>query len=255
MRKKLVQWSSGAVTGLMSITMGPAHSEVIILKGAIVCRSFVAAKEAQWAEEAEVSALIRAGKCYVAKGNAPTIVAERGPDIVEFRTADNPTVRKFTLIEHTRGFEGEAGIAQNTQEKPAPEATQEASMEDLTAPKSSLEWTEMTRSAADFRTGTSVQEILRRYGSPNWVITYEDGIDDRPPEGDMVRLIYDNGNCDTVKFTVQRNRVGDVVVVGSDAGRVVCAPRGKIFPSRLKPPQSVRCGVLTPISRQQRPFC
>jgi hypothetical protein len=80
----------------------PATAGTTILKGSTVCRSFEAAKRMQWANPAQTGALIRSGQCYVTHGNAPTLSAEAGPDIVEFRTADNPGVRKFTLVESVR---------------------------------------------------------------------------------------------------------------------------------------------------------
>ncbi|RYF31002.1 MAG: hypothetical protein EOO38_31890 [Cytophagaceae bacterium] len=80
----------------------PVLAGTTILKGATICRTFESAKAMQWANSTQTSSLIKSGKCYTARGNALTISAEDGPDIVEFRTADNPTVLKYTLVEYTR---------------------------------------------------------------------------------------------------------------------------------------------------------
>ena len=94
----------GLLTATALMLATPASAEPTILKGATICRSFEAAKKMQWANKHETAALIRSGKCYTAAGNARTINAEAGPDIVEFRTADNPAVRKFTLVEYVSGL-------------------------------------------------------------------------------------------------------------------------------------------------------
>lgn len=110
-------FGSACVAAFLAIAspqgFGRAHADessaVFIRKAAVICRSFETAKTMQWTDAAGVASLIARGKCYRAAGDAPTISAAFGPDIVAFRTADNPRVRKFTLVENTFGSSDRTG--------------------------------------------------------------------------------------------------------------------------------------------------